>query len=528
MEFRLRGTDGRARRGEVRFPRGVVQTPVFMPVGTAATVKAMMPRDLAELGTQISLANTYHLHIQPGEALVERAGGIHSFMAIPWPILTDSGGFQVFSLPKKEISEEGVRFEFKKDAEPIFASPEWSMKVQMALGSDVVMAFDECVPYPSAEGYVRDSVERTLRWLDRSKDAMTAEGQNLFGIVQGSVYSDLRRRSAEATVARDLPGYAIGGVSVGEGHPLMMKAVDDAEPYLPANKPRYLMGVGLPEDIVGAVGRGMDMFDCVIPTRYGRSGTCFTGVGRIRLTDRRYRADLYPIDPACECYTCKNFTRAYLHHLLKSGELLGTMLCTLHNIAHYHGLMAEIRAAIEAGEYAAFCERFERNYLRADRERRRESFEPGLFASFEVGRALLLPRLDTQAADSRDSAEIVTVIDDEPREKRPARAGERDERRGRDASGARQGDARGRDAGGARQADTRGRDAAGSRQGDARGRDAAGSRQGDARGRDAGGSRQGGDARRAGGPESPRPPAPRAGSGAPTGRDGRPTNRRKR
>lgn len=318
---------------------------------------------------------------------------------------------------------------------------------------------------------------------------------------------------------------------MGEGHPLMMKAVDDAEPYLPVNKPRYLMGVGLPEDIVGAVGRGMDMFDCVIPTRYGRSGTCFTGVGRIRLTDRRYRADLYPIDTACECYTCKNFTRAYLHHLLKSGELLGTMLCTLHNIAHYHGLMAEIRAAIEAGEYAAFCERFEQNYLRADRERRREAFEPGVFASFEVGRALLLPRLETQAADSRDSAEIVTVIDDEPREKRPARARDGGERRARDAGGARPADAQRTEG---HRSEARGRD------GDRR--DAGGPRSSDARGRDAGGSRQGGDARRSGGSEpsrqqgprtggggeTSRSPGPRGGSGAPGARGGRPTSRRKR
>ena len=347
LKFSLLSTDGRARRGEVSLPRGTIQTPVFMPVGTAATVKAMTPRDVAETGTQISLANTYHLHIQPGEAIVKRAGGLHKFMAMPWPLLTDSGGFQVFSLPKKEISEDGVQFEFRKDADPIFASPEWSMRVQMDLGADIVMAFDECVPYPSERAYVAPSVERTLRWLDRSKAAMTAEDQNLFGIVQGSVYSELRRRSALATIERDLPGYAIGGVSVGEGHPLMMKAIDDAEPYLPGDKPRYLMGVGLPEDIVGAVGRGIDMFDCVIPTRYGRSGTCFTWGGRLRVTDRRYRSDSYPLDATCDCYTCRNFSRAYLHHLLKSGELLGTTLCTLHNIAFYHALMGRIRAAIE-------------------------------------------------------------------------------------------------------------------------------------------------------------------------------------
>lgn len=424
LKFELLKTDGRARRATVSVPRGEIQTPVFMPVGTAATVKGMLPRDVKEVGTTISLANTYHLHIQPGESLIEKAGGLHKFMGMDWPLLTDSGGFQVFSLPKKEISEEGVQFEFEKGAEPIFASPEWSMNVQMALGADIVMAFDECAPYPCTEIYAENSMERTLRWLDRSNEAMTAQDQNLFGIVQGSVYSDLRRRSAEGTIERNLPGYAVGGVSVGEGHPLMMKAVDDCEPYMPTDKPRYLMGVGLPEDIVGAVGRGMDMFDCVIPTRYGRSGTCFTSKGRIRVTQNRYRRDFFPLDPQCECYTCKNFTRGYLHHLLKSGELLGTMLCTLHNVAYYHTLMAQIRQAIERGRYNDWCQDFEMEYVRNDRERRRQKFMPGLFADFSVGNALLLPDLNhgKQEPDGRDSAAIGGSDGDDARPTRESKS----------------------------------------------------------------------------------------------------------
>jgi queuine tRNA-ribosyltransferase len=395
-----------------------------MPVGTAATVKAMMPRDVAEVGTTISLANTYHLHIQPGEQLVKKAGGLHRFMAMDWPLLTDSGGFQVFSLPKKEISEDGVRFEFKKGEEPIFASPEWSMGVQHALGADIVMAFDECAPWPCSEADARVAMDRTLRWLDRCVDALPEGEQNLFGIVQGSVYTHLRRVSAEETARRDLPGIAVGGVSVGEGHTLMMKAVDDAEPYLPEFKPRYLMGVGLPEDIVGAVGRGMDMFDCVIPTRYGRSGTVFTARGRIRLTDRSFRSDFYPIDPGCDCYACKTFTRAYIHHLLLSDELLGTMLCSLHNVRFYHRLMADIREAIEQGRFTEFAVQFEQQYVQGDRTRRREAFEPGLYASFQVGWAEqrarneeLVGREHRDAArnpSSRDDARIIATENTEP------------------------------------------------------------------------------------------------------------------
>lgn len=386
LRYELHNTDGRARRGTIHMERGTIQTPVFMPVGTAATVKGMLPRDVAEVGTQISLANTYHLHIQPGEQIVAKAGGLHKFMAMDWPLLTDSGGFQVFSLPKKRISEEGVEFEFKKGADPIFATPEWSMQVQNQIGADIIMAFDECVAWPCTRKQAEAAMFRTLRWLDRCIDAHEREeDQHLFGIVQGSTWDDLRERSAVETVARDLPGYAIGGVSVGEGHGLMMQAIDGAEPSLPVDKPRYLMGVGLPEDIVGAVGRGIDMFDCVIPTRYGRSGTVFTRRGRIRVTHQRYRTDWFPLDPSCSCYACQNFSRAYIHHLFRADEILGTMLCTLHNVAHYHTLMSEIRTAIEERRYDAFCAAFEEEYLVSDRERRREDFAGSWYASFEVG-----------------------------------------------------------------------------------------------------------------------------------------------
>lgn len=436
LTYELLNTDNRARRGRITTSRGVIETPVFMPVGTAATVKAMMPRDLAEVGTQISLANTYHLHIQPGEELVRKAGGLHKFMAMPWPLLTDSGGFQVFSLPKKELTEEGVRFEWRKGEEPIFASPEWSMRVQHALGADIVMAFDECAPWPCSEEHATHAMLRTTRWLDRCIDALPAsDTQNLFGIVQGSTWSHLRRQSALDLADRDLPGYAVGGVSVGEGHSLMMKAVDDAEPYMPVNKPRYLMGVGLPEDIVGSVGRGMDMFDCVIPTRYGRSGTCFTARGRIRISDRSMRSDFYPIDTACDCYACRNYSRAYINHLLRSDELLGTMMCSLHNVRFYHRLMADIRLAIEQGRFAEFAVEFERTYVAGDRARRREAFEPGLFASFAVGwaddrarREGVAERERTEAArapSTRDDARIVDTEHDDERVSRARGAGDR-------------------------------------------------------------------------------------------------------
>ena len=372
LKFEIEQTDGCARAGVLGLGHGEVPTPVFMPVGTMAAVRAMTPRNLIEVGTRILLANTYHCHLAPGELLIAKLGGIHAFMGVDLPVLTDSGGFQVFSLPKKSLSDEGVVFEFEGGQGPIKATPEWSMRVQEAIGADIIMAFDHCVPYPCGYRDANDAVRRSLLWLDRCVAHRRRDDQALFGIVQGSTYPDLRQISAQETAQRDLPGYAIGGVSVGEGFELMMKAVDDAEPFLPSDKPRYLMGVGLPEDIVASVARGIDMFDCVIPTRLGRSGVLFTRRGRIRVTNKRFRKDQYPPDTNCSCYTCSSFSRAYLHHLLGTKEVLGTILCTLHNLTYYHDLMSSIRAAIAKGQYQAFQREFEDTYLRADRKNRKK------------------------------------------------------------------------------------------------------------------------------------------------------------
>ncbi len=363
ITFDLLKTDGRARRGRVHTPHGSIETPIFMPVGTAGAIKGLTPRDLGEAGAQICLANTYHLHLTPGEDVVGRVGGVHRFMAWDKPILTDSGGFQVFSLPKKAFTEEGVRFKWQVDGREVFLSPEISMEIQQTLGADIAMAFDECVPFPCTWKQAHDGVDRTLRWLDRCMKAHTREDQALFGIVQGSTFDDLRIRSAAETIQRDLPGYAIGGVSVGEGHELMMRAVDAAEPLLPKHKPRYLMGVGYPNDIVEAIGRGIDMFDCVLPTRLARSGIVFTRKGAYRVTHKKYRKDRYPLDTDCACYACANFSRLYVHHLLRNKEILGTMLMTTHNIAFYMRLVAQARQAIEEGRYEAFRVEFLASYL---------------------------------------------------------------------------------------------------------------------------------------------------------------------
>lgn len=362
FQFELLHTQGRARRGRLTTPHGVIQTPIFMPVGTAGAIKGLTPHQLADAGAQICLANTYHLHLTPGEQLVERVGGVHGFMAWDKPILTDSGGFQVFSLPTKSLTEEGVRFKWRRNGDEVFLSPERSMEIQMALGADIAMAFDECVPYPCKRHEAADAVERSLRWLDRCIEAHDRADQVLFGIVQGSVWEPLRRRSAIETAKRDTPGIAIGGVSVGEGHELMMQAVDHAEPHLPAHKPRYLMGVGYPNDIVEAVARGIDMFDCVLPTRLARSGIVFTRQGSYRVTTKRYRKDRYPLDTDCDCYTCANFSRLYIHHLLRTNEILGTVLMTLHNVSYYMRLVAQIRTAIEEDRFDAWRADFHANY----------------------------------------------------------------------------------------------------------------------------------------------------------------------
>ncbi|WP_225073556.1 tRNA guanosine(34) transglycosylase Tgt [Desulfuromonas sp. CSMB_57] len=368
FEFQLLAVDAAtaARRGRLTTPHGVIETPIFMPVGTHGALKALTPAQVEEAGAQIILANTYHLHLSPGEGLVEKAGGLHRFMHWNRPILTDSGGFQVFSLPKKKITEDGVFFRHELTGEEIFLGPAEAMAIQNTLGADIIMAFDECIPYPATHDYAARSIRKTLRWAETCLKQQQRPDQALFGIVQGSVYEDLRRDCAMALAAMDFPGYAIGGVSVGEGLELLKKVVDYTAHLLPEHKPRYLMGVGLPEDILESVERGMDMFDCVIPTRYARSATLFTRRGRIRLTHRRYRRDFFPVDASCDCYCCRNFSRAYLHHLFKSNEILSATLSAIHNVQFYLNMMAQARQAIEQGTFREFKQEFLAEYGSAD------------------------------------------------------------------------------------------------------------------------------------------------------------------
>jgi queuine tRNA-ribosyltransferase len=324
-----------------------------MPVGTHGAVKAMTPDQVRASGAQMILANTYHLALRPGEGLVAKLGGLHRFMQWPGPILTDSGGFQVFSLPGKEISDHGVRFRNEVDGSTMDLTPERSIEIQNALGADVIMAFDECTPFPADETLAATGVRRTLDWIERCLRAHARPGdQALFGIVQGSVYPELRERCAAGLVALDLPGYAIGGVSVGEGHELLCRVTEHAALLLPEHKPRYLMGVGLPEDMLAAIGFGIDLFDCVIPTRYARSASVFTSRGRLRLTNRRYRRDAYPIDTSCDCEACAGgFSRAYLHHLFAANEILSAILCSIHNVHFYEHLVQDARRAVITGRY---------------------------------------------------------------------------------------------------------------------------------------------------------------------------------
>lgn len=365
--FELFGTDGTARRGRVTVPHGSFETPAFMPVGTRGTVKGMTPRDLVSTGSEICLGNTYHLNIAPGEKIVKKLGGLHQMMGWNKPILTDSGGFQVFSLPKLQIDEEGVTFQFQKDGKAIKLTPERSIQIQEALGADIMMAFDHVVPYPCTYHEAQDAVYRTTRWLERCKAAQTRDDQFLFGIVQGSTFHDLRALSAQMVTELDLPGYAIGGLSVGEGHTLMMENIEVTEPHMPKNKPRYLMGVGYPEDIIEAVARGVDMFDCVLPSRLARSGVIFTRRGRYRVTNARYKNDKFPLDTHCSCYACENFSRAYINHLINSKEILGSVLATLHNITFYQDLMREIRVSIEEKRFESLRRSFLDEYLSEDR-----------------------------------------------------------------------------------------------------------------------------------------------------------------
>jgi queuine tRNA-ribosyltransferase len=368
MRFRLWKRDNKsaARRGTLTTPHGKIETPAFMPVGTHAAMKAMTPQQVEECGAQIILSNTYHLHLRPGEGLVEKAGGLHGFMAWDGPILTDSGGFQVFSLPNKRITEEGAFFRHEITGEEVFLDPLRAIAIQEALGADIIMAFDECIPYPCDKGYAEQSTRKTIRWARLCKEAQTRRDQALFAIIQGSIYEDLRARCARELVAMDFPGYAIGGVSVGEGLELLKKVVGFTVPHLPEDKPRYLMGVGLPEDILESVERGIDMFDCVIPTRYARSATLFTRRGRIRLTHKNYRRDFYPIDPSCTCYSCRNFTRAYIHHLFNANEVLSAILASIHNVHFYLKMMEEIRLAIEEGHFIEYKRQFLEGYLKGE------------------------------------------------------------------------------------------------------------------------------------------------------------------
>lgn len=359
MKFDVLNTEGFARRGRLHLQHGVVETPVFMPVGTYGTVKSLTPEDLRAVGSQIILGNTFHLMLRPGKAAFERVGGLHRFMHWDGPILTDSGGFQVWSLSGlRKIREEGVTFASPVNGDRIFLSPEGAIEMQHALNSDIVMQFDECTPYPATEAEAAKSMALSTRWAQRCK---TAHGENpnaLYGIVQGGMYPALRQQSLSQLRAIGFHGYAIGGLSVGEPEHERLKVLDALAPVMPTEAPRYLMGVGTPRDLVQAVARGVDQFDCVMPTRNARNGHLFTSEGVIRLRNAQYRDDDGPLDPACDCETCQHYSRAYLHHLDKCNEMLGPRLNTIHNLRYYHRLMERVRAALEAGSFSAFAEAF--------------------------------------------------------------------------------------------------------------------------------------------------------------------------
>jgi len=359
MKFTLHRSDGFARRGTLQLAHGSVETPAFMPVGTYGTVKAMSPVELKAVGSQIVLGNTFHLWLRPGLEVIEAHAGLHRFMGWDGPILTDSGGFQVFSLGAlRKISEEGVKFQSPVNGDKCFLSPEESMRIQKVLNSDIVMIFDECTPYPADGRSAGESMRLSLRWAARSRKAHEGNANALFGIVQGGMHEKLRDESRRELERIGFEGYAIGGLSVGEPKEDMLRILRHTAPQLPQDKPRYLMGVGTPEDIVAAVGQGVDMFDCVLPTRNARNGMLFTRFGDIKIKNAQYRLDLRPVDEQCGCYTCGNFTRAYLHHLHRLNEILGARLNTIHNLYYYQQLMGEIRAAIEADVFADFLQHF--------------------------------------------------------------------------------------------------------------------------------------------------------------------------
>ncbi|MDO4481738.1 MAG: tRNA guanosine(34) transglycosylase Tgt [Bacillota bacterium] len=362
LKFELIKESGRskARRGRITTLHSTIETPVFMPVGTQATVKAMKPEEIRDMGADIILSNTYHLYLRPGHDIVREAGGLHRFMNWSGSILTDSGGFQVFSLGKlRKISEEGVAFRSHIDGSAHMLTPEKAVEIQTALGSDIMMAFDECAPYPADRHYVKNSLERTTRWLKRCREAhKNTEEQALFGIMQGGMYHDLRKQSAEEVVELDLPGYSIGGLSVGEPKELMYDILDECVDYIPREKPRYLMGVGSPDCLIEGVARGIDMFDCVLPTRIARNGMVFTSEGKLSIKNKKYERDFTPLDHKCDCYVCRNYSRAYLRHLFKANEILSSMLLSHHNIYYLVNLMKEIRHAIEEDSFEEYRARF--------------------------------------------------------------------------------------------------------------------------------------------------------------------------
>lgn len=357
--YELLSTDKGARRGRMHFARGVVETPAFMPVATYGTVKAMTTNELRELGVQIFVSNTFHLMLRPGVEIMAKHGDLHDFMFWDGPILTDSGGFQVFSLGDlRKLSEAGVEFRSPIDGAKVFLDPERSMAVQRALGSDVVMAFDECTPYPATREQARQSMELSMRWAARSKAAHEGNPNALFGIIQGGVYDDLRRESLERLLEIGCDGYAIGGLAVGEPAGERLQVLDGLAPHMPADKTRYLMGVGTPEDLLEGISRGVDLFDCVLPTRNARNGYLFTSRGTIKIRNARFRDDTGPLDPLCSCYTCQNYSRSYLHHLDRTNEILGSRLNTIHNLFFYQELLRGARAAIKAGTYEAYKKSF--------------------------------------------------------------------------------------------------------------------------------------------------------------------------
>ncbi|MBD66571.1 MAG: tRNA guanosine(34) transglycosylase Tgt [Halobacteriovoraceae bacterium] len=363
FKFKLvhKDKNSNARAGVIITPHGEIPTPVFMPVGTHGAIKALQPKELTELNIPIILSNTYHLHLTPGSDLIKKAGGLHKFMSWDRPILTDSGGFQVFSLQGNSITEEGSKFKNQK-GQDILLTPETSIGIQQNLGSDIMMAFDECIPYPADKKYVKNSIDRTHRWLDRCIETWDNPKQALFGIIQGSTYDEFRDECLEEVVKRDLPGYAIGGVSVGEGPDLMEKIVSYTGPKMPQNKPRYVMGVGMPEDLLMIWENGIDMSDCIIPTKFARGGTLFTNRGKIRITHKNYRRDFFPIEPNLNDYVNQNFTRSYIKHLFDSNEILGQILATAHNIAFYKSLADRAREAILADSFVDFKREFLENY----------------------------------------------------------------------------------------------------------------------------------------------------------------------